>query len=173
MDDVAGPERSVIDARPTSRRELREARSADSVPNTEATDRAGISSRAAAAAQRQSPRPAVAISVWDAIYFLVELAVYSGVSVAALRLVGGQWSHLTPLGLLAAAVAIVAMAACWALWAAPHSARRPGAPWSVILEYGWMVVGVAGWLVAGLPAIGIPLAGAVVALAVRRWLGRH
>lgn len=145
---MPGANPSVVDHPATSRRQLREARV-------------------------EPLRPASAISPWDIVYFLVELLVYSGVSVAALRLVGGRWSNLTPLGLLAAGAAIVAMAAVWALWAAPHAARRPRSSWAVVLEYGWMVVGVAGWLVAQLPAIGIPLAGAIAALAVRGWLTRR
>lgn len=131
---------------PVSRRALREARGVEGQPP-------------------EAPR---AISGWDVGYFLVEMGVYSGVSVAALRLVNGSWSDLSVMGLLAAAVVIVVMAAVWGLWAAEHAARSVRSPWRLVLEYGWMFVGVAGWLVAGLPAIGIPLAGAVAAVIVRR-----
>lgn len=126
--------------------------------------------RALREARVVEPRPAAArpISGWDVAYFLVEMGVFSGVSVAALDLVNGSWSHLSSLGLLAAAGAIAVMAVVWGLWAAEHAAHRPRGRWTLLLEYGWMFVGVAGWLVAGLPAVGIPLAGAVVALIVRR-----
>lgn len=130
---------------PATRRAAREARTDESKPAT--------------------PRP---VSGWDVGYFLVEMGVYSGVSVAALRLVNGAWSDLSIRGLLAAAAVIVVMAVVWGLWAAEHAAHRLRGRWGVLLEYGWMLVGVTGWLVAGLPAVGIPLAGAVVALLVRR-----
>lgn len=136
------------EAVPVSRRALRESRAQETV------------------------RPASrALSLWDIGYFVVEMGVYSGVSVAALRLVNGAWSDLSALGLLAAAVAIVAMAVVWGLWAAEHAVHRTAGSGRAILEYGWMALGVAGWLVAGLPAIGIPLAGLIMALIVRRMYG--
>lgn len=114
------------------------------------------------------PASARAVSGWDVAYFVVEMGVYSGVSVGALRLVNGAWSDLSPLGLLAAAGVVAVMAVVWGLWGAEDAAHRSHGSWSLVLEYGWMFVGVAGWLVAGLPAVGIPLAGAIVALIVRR-----
>lgn len=114
------------------------------------------------------PAPPRPVSGWDVGYFLVEMGVYSGVSVAALRLVNGAWSDLSLWGLLVAAGVIAVMAVVWGLWAAAHAAHRLPGRWGLVLEYGWMIVGVAGWLVAGLPAVGIPLAGAVAALLVRR-----
>lgn len=130
---------------PATRRALREARTEDSQPTSPRQDQG-----------------------WDVGYFVVEMGVYSGVSVAALRVVNGSWSDLGLVGLLAAAAVITVMAVVWGLWAAEHAARRPGSPWRLVLEYGWMAAGVAGWLIAGLPAVGIPLAGAVMALIVRR-----
>lgn len=123
------------------------------------------------AAESVDPRPAATpsgLSIRDVACFLIELAVYSGVSVAALRLVNGVWSSLSPAGLLVAAVSIVVMACVWARWAAPHASRRPAPAWSALLEYGWLALGVAGWLVAGVPAIAIPLAAGIAALASRR-----
>ena len=130
---------------PATRRALREARTDEPIAAT--------------------PKP---VSGWDVAYFLVEMGVYIGVSVATLRLVNGAWSDLSLLGLLAAAVVIALMAVVWGLWAAAHAAHRLRSRWGLVLEYGWMLIGVAGWLVAGLPAVGIPLAGAVAALLVRR-----
>ncbi|KYH45185.1 DUF2568 domain-containing protein [Branchiibius sp. NY16-3462-2] len=129
-----------------------------------------VSRRALREARTHESRPAAArpVSGWDAAYFLVEMGVYSGVSVAALRRVNGAWSDLSAPGLLAATAAIALMAVVWGLWGAEHAAHRRRGGWGLLLEYGWMVIGVAGWLVAGLPAVGIPLAGAVAALMVRR-----
>ncbi|MFC6715787.1 DUF2568 domain-containing protein [Branchiibius cervicis] len=126
--------------------------------------------RALRQARTDQLRPASArpVSGWDVAYFLVEMGVYSGVSVAALRLVNGAWSDLSFPGLLVAAGVLAGMAVVWGLWAADHAAHRWPSRGGLILEYGWMFVGVAGWLVAGLPGVGIPLAGAVVSLIVRR-----